>query len=76
MNHIRFSSLTIRNAGQGQSFTAGLQEAESAPLSPTQNQGVDEFVFDPAIRTFASLHEPKSFSSLLNNSDQACSFVI
>lgn len=77
MNNIRFSSLTIRNAGHGQSFTAGLQqETESSPLSPTANQGANEFVFDPASGTFASLQEPQSFSSLLNSGDQACSFVI
>lgn len=36
---------------------------------------VDEFVFDPSSGTFASFQEPPSLSSLLNKSNEACSFI-
>ena len=76
MNQIRFTNLNMRpTAGTGFSFTSGL-ETEASPLNPTANQGVDEFVFDPASGTFASLQEPASLSSLLNDNNRSCSFVI
>lgn len=76
MNQIRFTSLNMRPAtGFGQSFTSGL-EAEASSLNSAVSHGVDEFVFDPASGTFASLQQPASLSSLLNDNNRSCSFVI
>lgn len=75
MNQIRFTSLNMRPvAGFGQSFANGLEPESS--LNAASSHGVDEFVFDPASGTFASLQQPASLSSLLNDNNRSCSFVI
>lgn len=75
MNQIRFSNLHNTSSVYCQTFTAGL-ETEAVPTNPNANQGVDEFVFNPSSGTFASIQYSPSLTSLLNDNNRSCSFVI
>ena len=77
MNEIRFPHINLRTSGTDNSYIQ-LLEADLCFHNTTQNNGANQFVFDPACGTFASLQEPSTISTLLNNSNtaEACSFVL
>lgn len=70
MNNIRWTSLPSSNSFS-QNSCAGAIMVNGMTSSC---HGVDEFVLDPSLGTFASLQEPPSLISMLN-SGRACSFI-
>jgi hypothetical protein len=77
MSEIRFPHMNLRTSGTDKSYIQ-LLEADLCVHNTTQNNGANEFVFDPACGTFASLQEPSSVGSFLNNGNtaQAYNFVL
>ena len=75
MDNIRYSSLSHQPARFGQSFVGGTND-DANLTSPVANQGVDEFVLNPANGTLATINDPISMTSLLTNQDRAYSFIV
>jgi hypothetical protein len=73
MSEIRFPHMNLRTSGTDSSYIQ-LLEADLCFHNTTQNNGANEFVFDPACGTFASLQEPSSVASLLSDSRTAQSY--